>query len=226
MEAIYVMGASALFYRFEVRQTAHTEAKSGDRQDDSSCEVVRRLAQVAALHDGDTALHCERIGVLAFELASELGLPVKECETLKQAAVLHDLGKIGIDRRILLKPGPLSDDERDTVQRHVELGAALLDGANHPVLDIALVAINTHHEWWDGRGYPRGLSGEDIPMEGRIVAVCDVFDALATNRPYRDAMHPDEAMGHLRQSSGAQFDPDIVDAFERCFPRLLDIYDN
>ena len=191
---------------------------------DSSRQVVRCLAQVAALHDNATAQHCERIGALAYALAFEMGLPDLACETLRDAAVLHDLGKIGIDRTILLKPGPLSDEERREVRRHVELGASLLDGADHPVLDMAKVAITSHHEWWDGRGYPRGLAGEAIPVEGRVVAVCDVFDALATERPYREAMPPHAALDLLRESSGIQFDPTIVAAFERCYPRLLEIY--
>jgi putative two-component system response regulator len=222
-EAIYVVGVSALLFRLaDISQTAYVGIVRKQEADNS--DVVRCLAHVAALHDGETAQHCERIGILAFELALEMGLPSKSCHVLRQAAVLHDLGKIGIDRKILLKPGPLNESEREVVRRHVELGAGLLEGAQHPILNVALVAISSHHEWWDGRGYPQGLSGEEIPVEGRIVAVCDVFDALATDRPYRLALEPDEAMGVLRESAGAQFDPRIVDAFERCFPRLLNIY--
>jgi HD-GYP domain-containing protein (c-di-GMP phosphodiesterase class II) len=226
IESIYVVGVSAVIYLLARPGEYPGSAFERRRPVIPSTELVQRLARVAALHDGETASHCERIGALAYELAIELGLHREVCERLRRGAVLHDLGKIGIDRSILLKPGPLDDWERSEVQKHVELGAALLEGADDPILGCALVAIRAHHERWDGRGYPVGLSGEEIPLVGRIVAVCDVFDALASDRPYHPAMSPQAALAIIRQNAGAQFDPDIVAAFERCFPRLTDLYES
>jgi len=223
LDGIYLVVITAILLRV-ADADSRTKREQLRREQLTGAEVVRRLAQLAALHDGDTALHCDRIGSLAFELAREMGLASEKCEMLRHAAVLHDLGKVGVDRAILSKPGALTLSEREEVQRHVELGAAILEGARHPVLEVALIAIRTHHEWWDGRGYPEGLTGNAIPIEGRIVAVCDVFDALTTQRPYREALGPDVALDYLREASGVQFDPLIVDAFERCFPRLLEIY--
>jgi HD-GYP domain-containing protein (c-di-GMP phosphodiesterase class II) len=224
VEGIYVASVALILFLY-VAKESYSRRLSDRRAERSSNAIVRCLAQVAALHDGDTASHCERIGALAYEVSIEMGLARESCELLRRAAVLHDLGKIGIDRAILLKPGPLSDAERSEVRRHVELGAALLQDADDPILSCALVAIKTHHEWWDGRGYPRGLVGNAIPMEGRIVAVCDVFDALASDRPYHPALEPEDALSVVRENAGAQFDPEIVAAFERCFPRMLDIYE-
>ena len=229
MEIAYVITVAVLLYGIEENRKRLRIPFRRKREPDNR-QVIRCLTQVAAFHDGDTALHCERIGMLAYELAWEMGERRKTCDTLRRAAVLHDLGKVAVDRSILNKPGPLTDEERAAVQLHVNHGATLLDrtklpGISDPVLDVAMLAIQTHHEWWNGDGYPRGISGEEIPIAGRIVAVCDVFDALATDRPYRAALKPDAALEELRRSSGRQFDPRVVEAFERCFDRLLEIYD-
>jgi putative two-component system response regulator len=174
-------------------------------------EAVERLARAIELHDPEAGHHTNRIARLASYLASQLGLDDEQILLLRAAAPMHDVGKIAVADAILLKPGPLTPEERSEMERHTEVGHQILAGSESELLQMAARIALTHHEWFDGSGYPRGLKGEEIPIEGRRVAVADVFDALLSDRPYRKAMSLEEAVEILRAVHGTQFDPEVVD---------------
>lgn len=179
----------------------------------ASVELIERLSIVGEHRDDLTGGHARRIGAYAGGLGRVLGLDAEACERLELAATLHDLGKVGIPDAILNKTGPLTEAERDEMETHVAIGARMLDGGTHPLIRTAHLVALTHHENWDGGGYPQGLRGEDIPLVGRIVAVCDVYDALVSARPYKKAWSPEDAMAEIRRLSGTKFDPAVVEAF-------------
>ena len=175
-------------------------------------EILERLALAAEYRDDDTGEHTKRVGQMAAQIAQALCLPQVEVELIRRAALLHDVGKIGIPDSILLKPGKLSPDEFSHMKTHTTLGAKMLSGGRFPLLQRAQEIALTHHERWDGTGYML-LQGETIPIAGRIVAVADVFDALTSARPYKEAWPPTEAIEEIQRQSGQQFDPQVVDAF-------------
>jgi len=181
--------------------------------DEARAETLRQLAIAAEYRDDETYQHTERVGHVASRLALGLGLPAGQVTLLRQAAPLHDVGKLAIPDSILLKPGRLTDQEFDVMKTHAELGARLLSSGSSPVLQMAAVIAGTHHERWDGRGYPKGLTGEAIPLVGRIVAVADVFDALTHDRPYKPAWTVERAIAEIGGGAGSQFDPRVVTAF-------------
>ena len=176
-------------------------------------ETLRLLAIAAEYRDDDTPQHTARVGDLAAEIGERLGLEAKRVEHLREAATLHDVGKIGIPDHILLNRGRLNQEEADVMRTHAVLGARLLYGSSSPVLQMAASIAATHHEWWDGSGYPVGLAGEGIPLLGRIVAVADVFDALTHERPYKRAWPTEQAIARIARGAGSQFDPRVVEAF-------------
>lgn len=176
-------------------------------------ELLSCLARAAEFRDDETGQHTQRVGGHAALTAQALGLSDEEAAMIRQAAPLHDLGKLGIPDTILLKPGPLSEEEMAAMRSHTELGAAILSRSHFPVLRMAEQIALTHHERWDGTGYPRSLSGDAIPLAGRIVAVADVFDALTHDRPYKQAWPVADAVAELLRQSGKHFDPAVVDAF-------------
>ncbi|MGH7482630.1 MAG: HD-GYP domain-containing protein [Longimicrobiales bacterium] len=176
--------------------------------------TLRAFAATVARRDENTGGHCERVALNARALGEELGLDADRLETLYWAALLHDFGKISVIERILLKPGRLTEDEYRHVQLHATIGADLVAEASPAFAPIA-EGIRTHHERWDGTGYPRGLSGEDIPLFGRILAVVDVFEALTSDRPYRPPHSPEFALRYIRDHAGTHFDPRVVGAFGR-----------
>jgi len=178
-------------------------------------ETVARLGRAMEYHDVETGAHVERVAASAHAIAIELGLADVLAERLRLASPLHDIGKIAISEAILRKPGALSDAERVEMERHTDVGHALLASSGNELLELAATIAWTHHENWDGSGYPRGLAGEDIPLAGRIVAVADVYDALTTDRPYRPAWSEDAAYAYLDDERGTKFDPTIVDALGR-----------
>jgi putative two-component system response regulator len=188
-------------------------------------EALVRLAMAAEMRDDDTGAHIVRMGYLAEALAQEIGLPRQEAAMLRRAAPLHDVGKIGIPDRVLKKAGPLTGDEREVMKRHPELGAGIFGGSRVPLLQMAAEVALTHHERWDGTGYPNGLAGEQIPVHGRVAAVADFFDALTMDRCYRDAYDDDTALAMLREQRGTAFDPDLVDAFVDAAPRMVALRD-
>jgi HD-GYP domain-containing protein (c-di-GMP phosphodiesterase class II) len=176
-------------------------------------ETVRRLSMAVEFRDEDTGAHIERIGRFSTLLAEQVGLERELCERLGYAAPLHDVGKVAIPDAILLKPGPLTAQERAIVETHAEEGHRLLRGSSSSILDMAATIALSHHEKWDGSGYPRGLAGDEIPIEGRIVAVADVFDALTSDRVYRAAYSVEQAVQMMRPQRGRHFDPELLDAF-------------
>jgi PAS domain S-box-containing protein len=181
--------------------------------DDTRAETLRQLAIAAEYRDDETYQHTERVGHVAAKLALGLGLPAGQVTLLRQAAPLHDVGKLAIPDCILLKPGKLTPEEFETMKTHAELGARLLSSGSSRVLQMAALIAATHHERWDGAGYPGGLVGETIPLVGRIVAVADVFDALTHDRPYKTAWPLERAIAEIERSAGSQFDPRVVVAF-------------
>src|SRR2546421_547508 len=179
----------------------------------AQAETVRRLSMAVEFRDEDTGAHIERIGRFSTLLAERIGMDPEFCERLKHAAPLHDVGKVAIPDAILLKPGPLTPEERAIVETHAEEGHRLVRGSSSSILDMAATIALSHQEKWDGTGYPRGLKGEAIPIEGRIVAVADVFDAPTNARGYRKAFPVDEAIQMMREQRGRHFDPVLLDAF-------------
>jgi HD-GYP domain-containing protein (c-di-GMP phosphodiesterase class II)/methylmalonyl-CoA mutase cobalamin-binding subunit len=179
----------------------------------AQAETVQRLSMAVEFRDEDTGAHIERIGRFSVLLAEHIGMEPEFCERLKHAAPLHDVGKVAIPDAILLKPGPLTPEERAIVETHAEEGHRLVRGSSSSILDMAATIALSHQEKWDGSGYPRGLKGETIPIEGRIVAVADVFDALTSDRVYRKAFSVDEAVQMMREQRGRHFDPVLLDAF-------------
>jgi putative two-component system response regulator len=176
-------------------------------------ETIRRLSLAIEFRSRETGEHVERIGSGAALIARRLRLDLGHCELIRLAAPLHDVGKIGIPDEILLKPGPLTRAERTSMHDHPEIGYRLLTGSGSDLLETAATIARTHHERWDGAGYPRRLAREAIPIEGRITAVVDVFDALTHDRVYRAAMTLEKALQIVSAGRATQFDPGVLDAF-------------
>lgn len=192
--------------------TPHHDVQSG---------FCQRLARLVAYRDHTTGTHAMRMSHYAAVLGRAAGLSAVESELLQQASPLHDIGKIAIPDRILLKPAPLEPDEWSLMQTHTTIGANLLAGDDSDLLRIAHDAALTHHEKWDGSGYPQGLRGESIPLVGRITAICDVFDALTSVRPYKPAWPVKDAVAAICQQVGRHFEPQLVKQFCTVLPELL-----
>jgi two-component system response regulator RpfG len=200
------------------------QALTGMREaDQREREMLYLLARAAESREPGQGAHLLRIGRYAGVLAETLGLPDGEAQVLELAAPLYDIGKIGLPDNVLLKPGLLDAAERSVAQRHVQIGHDILRESSSRFVQLAASIALTHHERWDGSGYPFGLSGEDIPMPARIVAVADVFDAMSSDRAWRPAFAVDEVVGHIDSMRGRAFDPACVDAFHRALPRFMEI---
>ena len=180
---------------------------------DTQLDIIRRLAQAAEFRDNDTGMHIVRMSQYCAKLGAALGLPEALCELILHASPLHDVGKLGIPDRILLKPGPLSSEEFETMKNHTIMGARLLAGSTSPVMQMAEKIAVTHHENWNGTGYPAKLKGDDIPIEGQICSICDVFDALTSHRPYKQPWPVNKAIEEIVRQKGIKFAPRIVDRF-------------
>jgi HD-GYP domain-containing protein (c-di-GMP phosphodiesterase class II) len=205
------------------RHNAKLESKVRERTADlreSQLELVRRLAHAAESRDDSTGIHITRMSRMCCQLAIDAGLSREEAEQLLHASSMHDIGKIAIPDRVLLKQGPLSPEEWDVMKSHTTVGAQLLAGSRSPVVRMAEVIARTHHEKWDGTGYPAGLAGEEIPLVARICAVCDVFDALVSDRPYKDAWLVEDALNEIRRLAGTHLDPQLADLFVERRPDL------
>jgi len=189
---------------------------------DTQVELIRRLAQAAELRDDDTGAHIDRVGRICERVARQLGMPPREAERLRIASTLHDVGKIGVEDRVLRKRGELDSEEWDAMMAHTTAGAALLSGSSSPLLQMAEVIARTHHERWDGTGYPEGLKGDQIPLVGRICAICDVFDALASRRSYKDPWAFDRVVREIERKRGSHFDPRVVDALLKVIDEFRD----
>jgi hypothetical protein len=179
----------------------------------AQAETVRRLSMAVEFRDEDTGAHIERIGRFSTLLSEQVGMSAEFCRRISHAAPLHDVGKVAIPDAILLKPGSLTPEERSIVETHAEEGHRLLRGSSSSILDMGAAIALSHHERWDGGGYPRGLGREEIPVEGRIVAIADVFDALTSHRVYRAAFPVEKAIEMMLEESGRHFDPVLLEAF-------------
>ena len=189
-------------------------------------EILRRLALAGEYRDNETGNHVMRVSHGSQALARAAGLDEATAELILHASPMHDVGKIGIPDYILLHPGRLQGEELRRMRSHVEIGGRILDGHDAPVMRMAHRIAMAHHERWDGAGYPEGLAGDAIPIEARIVAICDVFDALTSSRPYKTAWSVDAATDYLRSQAGRHFDPDLIRSFLGILPQIVAIRDS
>ena len=194
--------------RLEQKMTEHTRVL-----EQTQAEVFERLMRAAEFRDNDTGMHISRIGHYVYQMALLKGIPEPYAKQYLYASMMHDIGKIGIPDDILLKPAKFTDMEFNIMKLHTVKGSAILAGSNLEVLRLAEQIALTHHERWDGTGYPHGLSGEAIPLGGRITALFDVYDALISKRPYKDPWPAEMALDEIRRLSGTAFDPELVSLF-------------
>jgi putative two-component system response regulator len=192
---------------YEDLKKAYQEVK------ESYTEMIFRLALVAEFKDDSTGTHLVRIADFSTEIARGMELTEKDIDMLKYASPMHDIGKLVVPDAIIKKPSGLTPEEREVIKQHTTMGADIFQGSHSPLLIAAREIALTHHERYDGTGYPAGIKGEDIPLYGRIVALADVFDALTSVRPYKAAFDFDEAVALIKDQTGKHFDPKVVDAF-------------
>ena len=218
---------SNLAKRADIEDRLRTTIKDLERSEDqlalSQEETIIRLSIAVESRDAETGSHIERMGRYCALLAEKLGWSESARDLLRVASPLHDVGKIAIPDAVLQKPGALTADERKQMEEHAAIGHRILAGSDSPLLDLAARIAMTHHEKWDGSGYPNGLKGEDIPIEGRIAAVADVFDALTSDRVYRKAMPLDKALSILQEGRGSHFDPEVLDRFFNSIDEVIAI---
>ena len=195
------------------------------RLKDASLEVIWRLTAASECRDNETGQHIKRMSNYSVAIARKMGLKKKTVETLLYAAPMHDIGKIGIPDAILLKSGPLNEDEWTIMKTHTTIGASILSGSTIGFVRLGEIIALCHHERWDGKGYPKGLAGRKIPLVGRIVALADVFDALTSRRPYKTPFSIEKANQIIQEGKGTHFDPDIVDVFFSIQGTILEIRD-
>jgi len=193
--------------------------------EETRMEIIRRLGRAAEYRDNETGLHIIRMSKFSQLLGLAAGMTEEEAEMLLNASPMHDIGKIGIPDAILLKPGKLDADEWETMKSHSAIGAKILSGHHSTLMEMAREIALSHHEKWDGSGYPKGLSGEDIPLSGRIIALADVFDALTSERPYKKAWSIEESIDYIKENSGKHFDPTLADLFLANMDKIIEIRD-
>ncbi|MCF8032325.1 MAG: response regulator [Desulfarculaceae bacterium] len=189
----------------------------------SSLDTIMRLARAAEYKDEDTGAHILRMSSYGAAIARQMELGDEVAQWILYAAPMHDVGKIGIPDHILLKPGPLDEDEWVIMKTHTTIGGQILSGAKAGYLKLAEIIALTHHERWDGAGYPHGYKGDETPLVGRIAALSDVFDALTSKRPYKEAFSVEKSMEIIKEDRGTHFDPDVVDAFFAIQSEILEI---
>ena len=210
-------------YERSLEQTVEQRTREvREREED----IIFRLISATRYRDDETGAHVKRIGLYAAEMANALGWDKQAVNDIRLAGPMHDLGKIGVPDGVLLKPGKLEPEEFETIKKHSEIGAAILRGSNVALLQMAEQIAWCHHEKWDGSGYPRGLSGDDIPESGRIVAVVDVYDALVNDRIYRPAMPEEKALSIMSQTNGSHFDRKLFECFMDLRPTMRNILES
>lgn len=209
----------------KARVRTHLSLVQVDTLRQTRLELIQRLGMAAEYKDNETGLHVIRMSHFARLTALAYGFSAEHAEQLFHAAPMHDIGKIGTPDAILQKRGPLTPEEWTVMRQHAEVGASIMGEHTPGLLQTAHTIALTHHEKWDGSGYPRGLKGEEIPIEGRIVAVADVFDALTSERPYKPAWTVEAAVALLQRESGKHFDPKVVEAFLTQLPEITEIKD-
>ena len=190
---------------------------------DTRLQVVRRLGRAAEYRDNETGLHIIRMSKMAAVIGKAAGMSDEECDLLLNAAPMHDIGKIGIPDNILLKPGKFEGDEWAIMQTHAQIGADILSGDDSELMTMAHEIALSHHEKWNGKGYPNALEGEAIPLSGRVTALADVFDALTSVRPYKKAWTVEDAVSLIKEESGQHFDPRLVELFVQSLPEIIAI---
>ena len=188
--------------------------------EEAQIEILERLEKAAEYRDKKTGGHIKRMSNYCRLLGQAAGLQPEEYDLLALASTMHDVGKIGVPDTILLKPGKLTEEERTVMKTHTTIGAKLLSGSEHAFLQAAEIIALTHHERWDGTGYPQGLKGKEIPLFGRITGICDVFDALISERPYKKPWPVGKTLEKIREESGTAFDPELASLFVRSEPEL------
>lgn len=213
VSAVAVVAVSHLLETRARRRMGDRNVELRQEVADAELEIIERLGHAVESRDEETGDHIDRIGDLAFRLGLAAGLDLETAERLRRASAMHDVGKVAIPDSILRKPGRLTDEERAVMQTHTTIGASLLAGSRSPLVQMAEVIALTHHERWDGKGYPAGLSGEGIPLVGRITAVCDVFDALVSPRVYKNAWPVEDALAEIEKEAGHHFDPELAALF-------------
>ena len=206
-----------------VQQRTIELRKANERIESASLDTIYRLSRAAEYKDEETGAHIKRMSHYSAIVARQLGLSEDTCKRILYAAPMHDVGKIGIPDRILLKPGKLDADEWKVMKRHTLIGGGILAGSDTPHIRLARVIAMTHHEKWDGSGYPNGLVGDRIPLVGLIVAIADVFDALTSRRPYKEPFSLEKSYGIIREGRGSHFAPHVVDAFFAVEDEILEI---
>lgn len=204
----------------ELDRKVHIQTK---QLHETRLQIIQRLGRAAEYKDDDTGLHVIRMSKYSHILGLAAGMSEVEAETLLNASPMHDIGKIGIPDNILKKPGKLEDDEFDVMKTHCEIGAEIIGDDTSELLQMARVVALTHHEKWNGFGYPNGLAEEDIPRVGRIVAIADVFDALTSVRPYKKAWTVEDAVDLLKSGAGDHFDPQLVPLFVEVLPEVVSV---
>ncbi|MBT3990775.1 MAG: response regulator [Rhodospirillaceae bacterium] len=191
--------------------------------EETRLEIIRRLGRAGEYRDNETGMHVIRMSKSCQRLALAAGLGEEHAERILQASPMHDVGKIGIPDGILLKPGKLDPEEWEIMKTHAEIGADIMGDFDSPLMRMAGMIAFTHHEKYDGSGYPNGIKGNGIPIEGRIAAICDVFDALTSERPYKEAWSVERAVDLINEESGKHFDPELVRLFNEILPDVLTI---
>ncbi len=212
-----VIGVTFDVSRIHAAERAIEQARAQTEIERAQTEVLERLSRAGEFRDDDTGQHTRRVGDMAARLAALCGFSCERAETMRRAAPLHDIGKIGVPDSILLKPGKLTDEEFAVIKTHCEIGARLLADGKSELVQMAQTIARSHHERFDGTGYPDNLAGDQIPLEGRIVAVVDVYDALTSERPYKQAWPIEKACAEIAAGAGTQFDPIVVEAFLTMF---------
>ncbi len=206
------------------RHRDHLEELVDERTEElrrTQMEIVNRLGRAAEFRDNDTGKHVKRLGHYCSLLGGALGMNKAEKSRLLHASSMHDVGKIGIADSILMKSGKLTPEEWEIMKTHTTIGSDLLGGSDSELLELAKTIALTHHEKWDGTGYPQGLKGEEIPLEGRITALCDMFDALTTKRPYKEQWSTDKSLEEIKSRRDKHLDPNLVDLFFKILPDII-----
>ena len=188
-------------------------------------ELAFRLAHLAEYRDEDLTTHLQRICASSRIIAQRMGRPNEEVEMIGIACLTHDIGKIAVPESVLYKPGPLTTSEYEIIKTHAVAGAELLGGSDFPLIQMAERVALTHHERWDGTGYPNGLKTNEIPIESRIVSLVDIFDALVGARCYKDAISTDKSIEIIQENTEKHFDPAVVDVFMSCKDEFLQVYE-
>lgn len=209
---------------YDQQRTLEIKVSERTRElNETRLKIVQKLGRAGEYRDNETGMHVIRMSHYSRLIAEALNFNETWNDLLFNTSPMHDIGKIGIADRILLKPGKLTAEEWEEMKRHTQYGAEIIGDEDNDLLRMAAEIAITHHEKWDGSGYPRGLQGEDIPINGRIVAIADVFDALTSERPYKKAWSIEDAISYIKDNSGRHFDPDLVPIFERMLPLMLEI---